>query len=73
MKAEVLTHVFTCSPGLWKIVAKFQSNPQQSFTAEFEVKEYGIAFTVCWEMLGKLQQASPDEDLCFSICSSAEF
>uniref|UniRef100_A0A8C9X0E0 Complement C3-like n=1 Tax=Sander lucioperca TaxID=283035 RepID=A0A8C9X0E0_SANLU len=28
------------SPGLWKVVAKFQSNPQQSYTAEFEVKEY---------------------------------
>uniref|UniRef100_A0A8C7X9G7 Anaphylatoxin-like domain-containing protein n=1 Tax=Oryzias sinensis TaxID=183150 RepID=A0A8C7X9G7_9TELE len=29
------------SPGLWKIVAKFQSNPQESFSANFEVKEYG--------------------------------
>ncbi|KAM9363627.1 complement C3-like [Symphorus nematophorus] len=28
------------SPGQWKVVAKFQSNPQQSYTAEFEVKEY---------------------------------
>ncbi|XP_077426276.1 complement C3-like isoform X1 [Vanacampus margaritifer] len=28
------------SPGLWKIVAKFQSHPQQSYYAEFEVKEY---------------------------------
>uniref|UniRef100_A0A8D3CWH7 Complement C3-like n=1 Tax=Scophthalmus maximus TaxID=52904 RepID=A0A8D3CWH7_SCOMX len=28
------------SPGLWKVVAKFHSNPQQSFSAEFEVKEY---------------------------------
>uniref|UniRef100_A0A4W6DXB0 Uncharacterized protein n=1 Tax=Lates calcarifer TaxID=8187 RepID=A0A4W6DXB0_LATCA len=27
-------------PGLWKVVAKFHSNPQQSYTAEFEVKEY---------------------------------
>uniref|UniRef100_A0A8C9WWG2 Anaphylatoxin-like domain-containing protein n=1 Tax=Sander lucioperca TaxID=283035 RepID=A0A8C9WWG2_SANLU len=27
--------------GLWKVVAKFQSNPQQSYFAEFEVKEYG--------------------------------
>ncbi|XP_070768765.1 complement C3-like [Enoplosus armatus] len=30
----------TVSVGLWKVVAKFQSNPQQSFSAEFEVKEY---------------------------------
>ncbi|XP_024115560.1 complement C3 [Oryzias melastigma] len=28
------------SPGLWKIVAKFQSNPQENFSAIFEVKEY---------------------------------
>ncbi|XP_023815208.1 complement C3 isoform X1 [Oryzias latipes] len=28
------------SPGLWKIVAKFHSNPQESFSANFEVKEY---------------------------------
>ncbi|XP_038127738.1 complement C3-like [Cyprinodon tularosa] len=28
------------SPGLWKVVAKFKSNPQQSYYAEFEVKEY---------------------------------
>ncbi|XP_070776616.1 complement C3-like [Enoplosus armatus] len=28
------------SVGLWKVVAKFHSNPQQSFSAEFEVKEY---------------------------------
>ncbi|XP_061572334.1 complement C3-like [Cololabis saira] len=28
------------SPGLWKLVAKFHSNPQESFSAEFEVKEY---------------------------------
>uniref|UniRef100_A0A8C9YTS7 Complement C3-like n=1 Tax=Sander lucioperca TaxID=283035 RepID=A0A8C9YTS7_SANLU len=27
-------------PGLWKVVAKFPSNPQQSYSAEFEVKEY---------------------------------
>ncbi|XP_068581219.1 complement C3-like [Cebidichthys violaceus] len=28
------------SPGLWKVVTKFDSNPQQSYSAEFEVKEY---------------------------------
>ncbi|KAK5620860.1 hypothetical protein CRENBAI_017562 [Crenichthys baileyi] len=28
------------SPGLWKVVAKFKSNPQQRYIAEFEVKEY---------------------------------
>ncbi|XP_035534965.1 complement C3-like [Morone saxatilis] len=28
------------SIGLWKVVAKFTSNPQQSYSAGFEVKEY---------------------------------
>lgn len=29
------------SPGLWQVVAKFKSNPQQKYNATFEVKEYG--------------------------------
>ncbi|XP_077371756.1 complement C3-like [Festucalex cinctus] len=33
----------TASLGLWKIVAKFQSHPQQSYYAEFEVKEYVLS------------------------------
>ncbi|XP_041822795.1 complement C3-like [Chelmon rostratus] len=28
------------SPGVWKVVVKFHNNPQESFSAEFEVKEY---------------------------------
>ncbi|XP_029941889.1 complement C3-like [Salarias fasciatus] len=28
------------SSGLWKVVTRFQSNPQQSYSADFEVKEY---------------------------------
>uniref|UniRef100_A0A3P9MTA9 Complement C3 n=1 Tax=Poecilia reticulata TaxID=8081 RepID=A0A3P9MTA9_POERE len=28
------------SPGLWQVVAKFKSNPQQKYNATFEVKEY---------------------------------
>nr|AFC89899.1 complement component C3 [Miichthys miiuy] len=28
------------SPGVWKVVAKFHGNPQQSYAAQFEVKEY---------------------------------
>ncbi|XP_029942166.1 complement C3-like [Salarias fasciatus] len=28
------------SCGLWKVVSRFQSNPQQSYSADFEVKEY---------------------------------
>nr|XP_043883850.1 complement C3-like [Solea senegalensis] len=28
------------SPGVWKVVAKFCDNRQQSYTAEFEVKDY---------------------------------
>ena len=38
---RVFVCVHACSPGLWKVVAKFHSNPQESFSAEFEVKEYG--------------------------------
>ncbi|KAK1885951.1 Complement C3 [Dissostichus eleginoides] len=37
---KVVLVSFQSGPGLWKIVTKFQSNPQQSFQAEFEVKEY---------------------------------
>uniref|UniRef100_A0A3B3XBR7 Macroglobulin domain-containing protein n=1 Tax=Poecilia mexicana TaxID=48701 RepID=A0A3B3XBR7_9TELE len=37
--ASVCVCVFL-SPGLWKVVAKFESNPQQRYYAEFEVKEY---------------------------------
>ncbi|KAM9363631.1 complement C3-like [Symphorus nematophorus] len=35
-------HKFTeiVSLGVWKLVAKFQESPQQSYFAEFEVKEY---------------------------------
>eukprot|EP00064_Thunnus_orientalis_P023351 superscaffoldBa00008730_g23590 len=28
------------SPGLWKVVTRFHSHPQQSFSTQFEVKEY---------------------------------
>uniref|UniRef100_A0A8C4HKE0 Anaphylatoxin-like domain-containing protein n=1 Tax=Dicentrarchus labrax TaxID=13489 RepID=A0A8C4HKE0_DICLA len=41
---EILFCVFLCVPvcsfGLWKVVARFTDSPQQSYTAEFEVKEY---------------------------------
>uniref|UniRef100_A0A3Q3QYX6 Uncharacterized protein n=1 Tax=Monopterus albus TaxID=43700 RepID=A0A3Q3QYX6_MONAL len=44
------------NPGVWKLVAKFQSNPQQSYSAEFEVKEYGdtcfiLYFICCYYIL----------------------
>uniref|UniRef100_A0A3Q4C054 Complement component c3a, duplicate 5 n=1 Tax=Mola mola TaxID=94237 RepID=A0A3Q4C054_MOLML len=35
-----LSRPFSYNPGIWKVVAKFQNNPQESFAAEFEVKEY---------------------------------
>uniref|UniRef100_A0A3Q1ETH9 Complement C3-like n=1 Tax=Acanthochromis polyacanthus TaxID=80966 RepID=A0A3Q1ETH9_9TELE len=35
-----VTIEITVFTGLWKVVAKFESNLQQSFVAEFEVKEY---------------------------------
>uniref|UniRef100_A0A672F956 Complement component c3a, duplicate 5 n=1 Tax=Salarias fasciatus TaxID=181472 RepID=A0A672F956_SALFA len=34
-------------PGLWKVVARFQSDPQQSYSADFEVKEY-VPFQSLW-------------------------
>uniref|UniRef100_A0A665W150 NTR domain-containing protein n=1 Tax=Echeneis naucrates TaxID=173247 RepID=A0A665W150_ECHNA len=41
---QVSLHIFqtvcVCSPGLWKVVTKFCSNPQMSFSADFQVKEY---------------------------------
>uniref|UniRef100_A0A3P9KQP9 Uncharacterized protein n=1 Tax=Oryzias latipes TaxID=8090 RepID=A0A3P9KQP9_ORYLA len=33
--------VCLCSPGLWKIAASFTNNPEEEFSANFEVKEYG--------------------------------
>nr|XP_046263075.1 complement C3-like [Scatophagus argus] len=51
------------SPGLWKVVTRFHSNPQQSFSAEFEVKEYVLpSFEV------KLTSVSP-----FFYVDSEEF
>ncbi len=29
------------SPGIWKVVARFSNTRQKTFTAVFEVKEYG--------------------------------
>uniref|UniRef100_A0A8C7XKP5 Anaphylatoxin-like domain-containing protein n=1 Tax=Oryzias sinensis TaxID=183150 RepID=A0A8C7XKP5_9TELE len=40
VNSNLLDAVCLYSPGLWKIVAKFQSNPQESFSANYEVKEY---------------------------------
>lgn len=39
----VFSFVFflACSPGTWKIMAKFSNKPQSQFAAEFEVKEFG--------------------------------
>ncbi|XP_053199940.1 complement C3-like [Scomber japonicus] len=44
LKSGMYSGVFTlgeiASPGLWKVLAKFNSNPQQSYSSQFEVKEY---------------------------------
>lgn len=39
--------VTVCSIGVWKILAKFSNNPQQTFSAAFEVKEYGNLLARC--------------------------
>uniref|UniRef100_A0A8C3I639 Complement C3 n=1 Tax=Chrysemys picta bellii TaxID=8478 RepID=A0A8C3I639_CHRPI len=31
----------SCSLGTWKITAKYEDSPQQTFSAQFDVKEYG--------------------------------
>ncbi|XP_034095065.1 complement C3-like [Gymnodraco acuticeps] len=55
------------STGVWKVITKFHSNPQQSFSAEFEVKEYVLpSFEV------KLNPTSPffyvdDQELTVNI------
>eukprot|EP00066_Takifugu_rubripes_P028718 XP_011617984.1 PREDICTED: complement C3-like isoform X1 [Takifugu rubripes] len=42
------------SKGIWKVLVKFQSNPQETFTADFEVKEYVLpSFEV------KIKSATP--------------
>ncbi|XP_041838070.1 complement C3-like [Melanotaenia boesemani] len=40
IKSEIYELPAIVSEGQWKVVGKFQSNPQQSFFSEFEVKEY---------------------------------
>ncbi|KAM9769654.1 complement C3-like [Menidia menidia] len=44
MTSGIYTGAYTLpeivSMGQWKVVAKFENNPQQSFFSEFEVKEY---------------------------------
>ncbi|KAM6939508.1 complement C3-like [Xenentodon cancila] len=37
---KIVSFLHVSSIGLWKVVAKFNSNPQHSFEAAFEVKEY---------------------------------
>ncbi|XP_077380302.1 complement C3-like [Festucalex cinctus] len=50
------------SPGLWKIVVKFQSHPQQSYYANFEVKEYVLpSFEVKLTPLVSFFQKDKDE------------
>jgi len=35
-------HVCICfSPGIWKVITRYTNTPQKTFTADFEVKEYG--------------------------------
>lgn len=50
-----IVFVSLCSFGLWKIVAKFQNNPQQSFSAQFEVKEYGESLETAHVPSGNLK------------------
>lgn len=41
LEAQWVTLLISCSMGQWKIRAFYEHAPQQTFTAQFEVKEYG--------------------------------
>lgn len=41
-KAETMKNLFSFSSlGTWKVVAKYQNSPNESFSTQFEIKEYG--------------------------------
>uniref|UniRef100_A0A672Q7I3 Complement C3-like n=1 Tax=Sinocyclocheilus grahami TaxID=75366 RepID=A0A672Q7I3_SINGR len=39
-------------PGIWKVVTLFSNTPQKTFTADFEVKEYGKTCVPCCKVDG---------------------
>lgn len=41
LEARWVTLLISCSMGQWKVRAFYEHAPQQIFTAQFEVKEYG--------------------------------
>ncbi|KAM9769651.1 complement C3-like [Menidia menidia] len=53
MKSSIYTLEDIVSFGMWKVTAKFQNSPQQTFFAEFEVKEYVLpSFEVKLSVVG---------------------
>ncbi|KAJ6657650.1 hypothetical protein lerEdw1_002151, partial [Lerista edwardsae] len=56
------------SLGTWKIVAKYQDSPQQTFTTQFDVKEYVLpSFEVIIEPSEKFFYVEDDKDFRVSI------
>lgn len=60
------------SLGTWKIVAKYQDSPQQTFSTQFDVKEYVLpSFEVIIEPSEKFFYVEDDRD--FSVSITARF
>ncbi|MGH0153771.1 UNVERIFIED_CONTAM: hypothetical protein FKN15_025261 [Acipenser sinensis] len=58
------------SPGIWKVVAKYEHTPQENFTSEFEVKEYVLpSFEVKVEPMQKFFYID-DEELSVEITAT---
>uniref|UniRef100_A0A670KLM6 Complement C3 n=1 Tax=Podarcis muralis TaxID=64176 RepID=A0A670KLM6_PODMU len=56
------------SLGTWKIVAKYQESPQETFTTQFDVKEYVLpSFEVIVEPSAKFYYIDSDRDFRVSI------
>uniref|UniRef100_A0A8C3I647 Complement C3 n=1 Tax=Chrysemys picta bellii TaxID=8478 RepID=A0A8C3I647_CHRPI len=58
----------SCSLGTWKITAKYEDSPQQTFSAQFDVKEYVLpSFEVILEPSEKFLYIDSNEDFRVSI------
>uniref|UniRef100_A0A8C4YUF0 Complement C3 n=1 Tax=Gopherus evgoodei TaxID=1825980 RepID=A0A8C4YUF0_9SAUR len=64
LRAFIRLFIFPCSLGTWTIVARYEDSPQQSFTAQFDIKEYVLpSFEVTLEPSEKFFYIDGNEDL----------
>uniref|UniRef100_A0A8C3HKP4 Uncharacterized protein n=1 Tax=Chrysemys picta bellii TaxID=8478 RepID=A0A8C3HKP4_CHRPI len=62
--AFIRLFIFPCSLGTWTIVAKYEDSPKQSFSAQFDIKEYVLpSFEVTLEPSEKFFYIDGNEDL----------